>query len=189
VTRLLGTHQLIAWWQDRADQEYDVTWRLEQGRVGAGQAPVTTISGPTRPSAGEEVPARGSLITGTQDGRSVPLGFSVAPGVTSNAGRLAARLGVLSLAVKMELEDGTDVPLVVYLTPSGGYERERVPIVLSPGQASEVVAAVPDCSLPTCSSWDLAFGAPAEEGRQVQVRLSGEAVLRLWPLSYSGSAP
>jgi hypothetical protein len=195
LPHLAGAHRLIAWWDDRADQEYEVAWSLERARLGSGAPPVVLTGDPALPAFRDGEPTEGSteVVIG-QEEVTVPLYMQADLGMT-DAERLRSWHGVLLLRILAEPVEASEDPLLIELVPAGdagGYDAERVPVVVRSGEVAEIaLAAVPSCQSSPCDTWMLHVpgepgGSEADTPARRRVRISWQGVVRLWPLGATG---
>jgi hypothetical protein len=175
---MAGAYRLVAWWQDRADERYAVTWSLEQTRLGTGEPPTLTSGPATSPS-----PVREQLVEGSQvatpgsNGPSVQLLAETDVGVAGQ-GHLPQLIGILRVRFTPERDDEQDEAVFLQLAPSGGYDQERVPVPAPLGEEVETALGLPNCSASRCGGWNLLLEGPDNQ----PVRITWQGVLHLWPL-------
>ena len=182
-----GHHRLVAWWQDRADQAYEVSWRLEVAAAGDPELAVSATQQPPTVSIGPPTGESGTLELGGPGGPAQwePLPLVANIGGVGGPNRLPAMVGVLRLRLLVTGDDRA--PVVVRLAPtreSSSGSTEVVPIVLEPGTARDIaLAGLPGCTAAYCESWAILPADPYDSSTPARpVHLAWEATLELWPL-------
>ena len=187
------SYRLVAQWADRANQSYEISWSAEIGVV--GKAPGVDLVAQM-----SEVDLPEPLVTGEADGRfqhdlgeqgEVDFELVVDPGARAGEEFLLPTAGVLR--VELLLDDGRS-PLQVQLIERGGGTRGGgVPLVLQPGEPSNlVVDALAACER-SCFGWRIATpGQRSADGGQAEgtVSINWRASLTLWQLDpFADPAP
>jgi hypothetical protein len=189
-----GRHRLVAWWQDRGDHAYAVTWDLTAAVATTGELALSATSEAAPAPIGTPMTAVGVHALG---GRATPGEESELP-LGADIGfhkddRLAPMISVLRL--RLIVDEAVPEPVVLRIGPVRTAISPRsdwVPIVIEPGVPREVVLdGLPGCPAGLCDTWAL---LPAEPG-DVSTPASGETVLvrweaslQLWPLDPFGIA-
>ena len=181
---LMGAHQIVTWWQDRADQAYEVTWEIELASVAAGGGPRVSLGAAIRPDplgtttgGGQASDTIGSRET------TLDLGIEADIGEPAGADHLPSAIGVLRLRLELtDVEDGNPALLVL---DSGRYD-DTLPAILHPNEPVELaVDGLPDCLAHRCSSWVGTLVDPGRATSQPSLRdatVTWDTSLQLWPL-------
>lgn len=184
-----GRHRLIAWWQDRADQAYRVSWQLRVAAVGVPGLAVSAEAEPPPMPIAEVTTSDGVHASGQpgapEQAQELPLLVDIGP--SGGQDHLPPMVGVMRLRLLLVDRDRPE-PVVVRLVPareSGLASVAPVPVVLEPGEPREVVMeAAPGCPATTCPTW--AF-LPADRGPTGELAydpalVEWQASVQLWPL-------
>ena len=179
-----GNHEVVAWWQDRADQVYDVDWSIEVAAIAAGE-PVVTVGRAAFEEPIHDASSEGeSQVTIDRDS-ALEMGIPVDIGESGAPDGLTPALGVLHLTLEL-IGDETDAPALLILAPDRfASSRGSVPIVLRPGEPTDVaLEAFPGCRSSTCESWWGTLGVtdPSDVDRSNSRTIRWSSTLELWPL-------
>lgn len=190
-----GRHRLVAWWQDRADQAYQVSWQLHVAAIGVPGLSLSAVAEPSAAPIEAVTTAEGVQAFGgpaaPEEAAELPLTVDI--GLAGESGHLPQMIGVLRLTL-LAVDEDLRAPIVVRLVPARESPQASAPplvVVLEPGMPREVVLeALPGCPAAACSTWaflpedDPVPGETAIEPILVEWR----AELRLWPLDPYGTA-
>lgn len=180
---LEGGYRVVVLWNDRADQAYDVTWRLELGDVGDVPPPTPVAQAARIAPSLDRRTAEGeaTVVVGDgQDGFGFGLGLDLGDSVPEHLPSIA---GVVRLELVLDGES-TAAPVTVRLTPDRSSSREEALVVLQPDVPREVtLEAVGACAY-QCAPWRADVptqpaGGPAP-GSEVSIRW--RATFEVWAL-------
>ena len=183
---LAGNYRVAAWWQDYADQRYDVTWELEVGSVSETGRPAIDVTQRPAPVASETITSSGESIVGPADSTVIPIGMEPQPGTPAEVARLPPVIGVFRTRFELT-DDASDTPLLLLIgqtyVPSDG---SRIPVVLRVGEPVEVaIDARLGCIGNRCEAWSGTVTDPADPDSpdpSRAARLQWESTLVIWPL-------
>jgi hypothetical protein len=173
---LIGEHHVVTWWQDRADQAYDVAWEVELGSLAAGDGPRVSVDAPTRPDPIETIVGGGqaSDTIGSRE-TTLDLGIDADFGPPAGADHLPTIIGVLRL--RLELTDVEDGNPAMLLLDSGQYD-DTLPAILRPNEPIELAVDGRPHWVGTLVDPERATAQPSLRGAAV----AWETSLQLWPL-------
>jgi hypothetical protein len=171
-----GEHHVVTWWQDRADQAYDVAWEVELGSLAAGDGPRVSVDAPTRPDPIETIVGGGqaSDTIGSRE-TTLDLGIDADFGPPAGADHLPTIIGVLRL--RLELTDVEDGNPAMLLLDSGQYD-DTLPAILRPNEPIELAVDGRPHWVGTLVDPERATAQPSLRGAAV----AWETSLQLWPL-------
>ncbi|MGH2489352.1 MAG: hypothetical protein ACRDFR_07030 [Candidatus Limnocylindria bacterium] len=167
---LAGEHTVVAWWQDRAAESYDVRWRLEQRVIGADSAPHLSALRAQEVAPVAQVENSGDLVT-DESGREVPIGFGrFVSGSTPYLGpdHLPSHLATVQLHLVVQTDDATPVVLRLNGAPVAFVAGATVDFAF--GEAV------------SCSDVCGSGVSVATDYRQPPVKVAWDGVATLWPL-------
>jgi hypothetical protein len=192
-----GHYRLVAWWQDRADHAYEVSWRMAVAAAGTSGLTLAATDETHPEPVGSTMTAAGVIAVGGpgSSDRIQDLPVHVDIGLNGGTDSLPPMAGVLRLRLLVVNEDLPE-PIAIQLVPARGAELATaapLPIMLEPGVAREIVLeATPGCPATACETWAvLPVGRDGTSGALTLpevVRIEWQASLQLWPLDPFGSA-
>jgi hypothetical protein len=173
---LIGEHQVVTWWQDRADQAYEVTWEIELGSLAAGDGPRVSLGAAIRPDPIETTTGAGQASDriGSRE-TTLDLAIEADFGQPAGPDHLPPAIGVLRLRLELtDVEDGK--PVLLVLDP-GRYD-DTMPAILRPNEPVEM-------ALDGLPGWVGTLADPGQATAQPSLRgatVTWETSLQLWPL-------
>jgi hypothetical protein len=175
-----GDHRVVVLWNDRAEQGYEVTWRLEVTTL-ASTPPGAIRAGPAEPAQSVGRRTSSGVATMTVNGGSeLDLETRIAlPGVPT--GHLAGLAGVLRLELEL-LADEHATPVTLLLAPDHASVREDLSVVLPAGEpVALTLEALGTCQY-GCASWTGEVPLQGDTGRSAgrEVTIRWEATFELW---------
>lgn len=181
---LAGGYRVVVLWNDRAEQAYEVDWRLELGAV-AGAPPPSPIAWASEPAPSlERRIAEGEanvLVGGGPDGLGFGIGIDLGDSLPEHLPSIA---GVVSLELLLDPES-TSAPVTLRLTPDRSRSGEEVLVVLQPGVPRHLtLEALGDCAY-RCEPWRGEVPSPSVAGGPrpgSEVSIQWSATFEVWAL-------
>jgi len=166
-----GEYTVVAWWQDRAAESYDVRWRVEQQVIGSDSAPSLSALLAQEVAPVERLEASGDFVT-DESGRDEPIDFG--PFETDSSPYLGpdhvpSHLAIVELHLTAQTDDAA--PVVLWL--------DGAPIPFVSGAAVDTAFG----QSVNCSGYECGSGASvAADHRHPPVNVAWDGVATLWPL-------
>lgn len=170
LSSLAGEYTVIAWWQDRAAESYDVRWRLEQRVIGADSAPHLSALQAQEVAPVEQLEDFGDLVT-DESRREVPIGFGrfVTDSIPYlGPDHLPSHLVILQLHLAAQTDDASPVVLLIAGAPVAFASGATVDFAFG-----EAVNCSDVCGSGVSVTTDY---------RQPPVKVAWDGVATLWPL-------
>ena len=168
---LAGDYTVVAWWQDRAAESYDVRWRVEQRVIGSDAAPNLSALRAQEVAPVERLERSGDLVT-DESGREVPIDFGEFGTDSSpylGPDHLPSHLAIVELALMAQTDDAS--PVVLW--------RDGAPVAFVSGAAVHTASG----EAVNCSGYECGSGVSvATEYQQPPVKVAWDGVATLWPL-------
>ena len=188
VPPLRGHYRIVAWWQDFADQRYDITWELKVSSVSDTDRPSIDVATRPAPGPSETITSEGEAsVGGAGAPNGVALGIDWETGTATEPGRLPAIIGVLHSRVELvEYEGASPLLLSIGAAYASSYEP-HIPVVLRVGDPVEIAIDVElDCQGNRCGPWSGFLTDPADadspDGLAGAATVRWDSTLVVWPL-------
>jgi hypothetical protein len=180
---LEGDYRLVALWQDRAAQAYDVRWRLEQGAVASAPGAAITVGAPVDSPKVEDTEADGSIALEV-GGRRPTIDFGVEIELGNTGPELIGPVaGVAHLTLELDEPLGQP-PVTVHLSPGQLDEEEGMNVVLQPGQPIDLTLDAIGRCVYRCTPWIAEVPLQGVGGRSpgTHVTIRWRATFQLWDI-------
>ena len=181
---LAGEHEIVTWWQDRADQTYQVDWSIEVGALASPTDPTVGLLPLIRPEPIRHDSGEGEREIGPDRNEAAEIGSGSDIGEPRVPDGLPAAIGVLHLGLELRGEE-TDAPALLILLPDRFQSDGSFPVPLRPGERVDLALdAFPSCLIGQCDPWHARLGTsdPFATERSRTVTLRWEWTLDVWPL-------